>query len=136
MKLEFTSYDDKLGFRVSVQKAESIVIDGKPYEPQEETEWVWDGEHTPSSPNGPMEWDWFGWVCAKCREFPTDDDWDNPEEPPKMEYCPHCGRKVVNKEIKLKQVGIREFVPASVSIEEPHSININYVQENDESFLD
>lgn len=94
MKLEFTNYDDKLGFRVSVQNAESLVIDGKPYKCQKEARWFFEEEWSPSTPDGPAECEWAGWVCGNCREFPTDDDWDDPDAPPKMEFCPHCGYKM------------------------------------------
>ena len=54
--------------------------------------WIYDLEITPSSPVGPEEIDWAGWRCRECREAPTDDrDWDNPEDPPLMKYCPNCG---------------------------------------------
>lgn len=94
-----------------------------------EAHWVFDGEWSPSTPDGPAECEWCGWVCSNCEEFPTDDDWDDPEEPPKMEFCPHCGKKMTVCKIEEPKRGFRlpSPVPIAKNIEEKvEEANLDY----------
>ena len=59
---------------------------------QKQGTWIYDVDITPASPMGPEEINYAGWVCSRCRKFPTDDsDWDNPDNPPVFSFCPNCG---------------------------------------------
>lgn len=53
--------------------------------------WMWDCSIIPSTPVSPEEIDYCGWVCSECKQFPDDNDWDDPDEPPHYRYCPNCG---------------------------------------------
>ena len=57
-------------------------------------EWIWEEEWSPSIPMSPRECQYAGWVCSRCHEFPTDDEWD--DEKPTFNYCPNCGAKMKN----------------------------------------
>ena len=53
--------------------------------------WMWNCSIIPSTPVSPEEIDYCGWVCSECKQFPDDNDWDDPDEPPHYRYCPNCG---------------------------------------------
>ena len=53
--------------------------------------WMWNCSTIPSTPVSPEEIDYCGWVCSECKQFPDDNDWDDPDEPPHYRYCPNCG---------------------------------------------
>lgn len=60
-------------------------------------EWEWFEEWRPSTPEAPRECEDCGWRCGKCKDALEDmvgGYWDNPEEKPKLNYCPHCGAKM------------------------------------------
>ena len=60
--------------------------------------WMWDCSIIPSTPVSPEEIDYCGWVCSECKQFPDDNDWDDPEEPPHYHYCPNCGCPMESEE--------------------------------------
>lgn len=94
--------------------------------------WIYDLEITPSSPMGPEEIDWAGWVCDSCKEFPTDDDiWDDPDEPPKMEYCPHCGA-IMDKPIDISPNPLPGYKPIPIRIKHEEDVR----EEDDGSVFD
>ena len=60
-------------------------------------EWEWFEEWRPSTPDAPWECEDCGWRCGKCKDALEDmvgGYWDNPEEKPKLNYCPGCGAKM------------------------------------------
>lgn len=81
-----------------------------------EAHWVFGEEWSPSTPAGPAECEWAGWVCGNCQEFPTDDDWDDPDAPPKMEFCPHCGYKMLGAET-VSRVSAPFGKPVKIAVE-------------------
>ena len=57
-------------------------------------EWEWFEEWRPSTPDATRECEDCGWRCGKCKDALEDmvgGYWDNPEEKPKLNYCPSCG---------------------------------------------
>lgn len=52
-------------------------------------EWEWFDEETGNPIDG-IEREW-GWKCSKCGNA-LPDDFDNQDYPPKIEFCPFCGR--------------------------------------------
>lgn len=53
--------------------------------------WEWfEEEH--GTPIDGYDYDW-GWHCSNCKAE-LSDDYDDPDTPPKMRYCPHCGAKM------------------------------------------
>ena len=53
--------------------------------------WEWFDENVGTPIDGyDREW---GWRCSKCKDV-LDDEYDNPDEKPKMKYCPHCGARI------------------------------------------
>ena len=68
----------------------------------ESAQWIFADEWIPSSPDGPAECQWAGWICSNCGSFPTDNaDWDDPQEPPKLKFCPNCGSPMTVCQIVL-----------------------------------
>ena len=129
MKLEFINHDDLLSASTTILNATNIKIDCIEYEPRGEAQWIFGEEWSPSTPDGPAECEWCGWVCDNCQEFPTDDDWDDPDAPPKMEFCPHCGKKMTVCKVEEPQRGFRlpSPVPITENIEKKvEEANIDY----------
>lgn len=92
-------HEEMLQFKYDGQEYALAVSSTKGTVPERgEAHWVFGEEWSPSTPAGPAECEWIGWVCGNCQEFPTDDDWDDPDAPPKMEFCPHCGYKMLGSE--------------------------------------
>lgn len=64
-------------------------------EREKQGEWVWEEDWTPSSPAGPAECNYAGWVCSECGGFPDEKqkyaEWDDPDEKPTYKHCPNCG---------------------------------------------
>lgn len=55
-------------------------------------EWVWEEDWTPSTPAGPAECNYAGWVCSECGKFSDEyADRDDPNEKPTYKHCPNCG---------------------------------------------
>lgn len=53
--------------------------------------WEWFDENVGTPIDGyDREW---GWRCSKCKDV-LEDEYDNPDEKPKMKYCPHCGARM------------------------------------------
>lgn len=79
---------------------DEIVTALKSLKEHKKGEWVWEEEWTPSTPAGPAECDYAGWVCSECGEFPEASaavgflEWDDPDEKPTYKYCPNCGIKM------------------------------------------
>lgn len=60
-------------------------------------EWEWFAEWSPSTTEHPRECDDCGWRCSRCKTALEDmvgGYWDNPDEEPKLNYCPNCGVKM------------------------------------------
>lgn len=53
--------------------------------------WEW-FEEKHGTPIDGYDYDW-GWHCSNCKAE-LSDDYDDPDTPPKMRYCPHCGAKM------------------------------------------
>ena len=59
--------------------------------------WEWFEEWNPSTPEHPRECDDCGWRCSNCKTALVDivgGYWDNPDDTPKLNYCPECGTKI------------------------------------------
>ena len=76
------------------------MIDSTPSEdvtPIVHAEWEWYEEWLPSTTEHPAECQVAEWRCSNCKTLLSDevgDYWDNIENPPKLNYCPHCGAKM------------------------------------------
>lgn len=53
--------------------------------------WEW-FEEKHGTPIDGYDYDW-GWHCSNCKAE-LSDDYDDPDTPPKMRYCPNCGAKM------------------------------------------
>ena len=56
--------------------------------------WEWFEEWYPSTPGHPMECEDYGWRCGECKTALEDmvgGCWDDPDDEPKLNYCPKCG---------------------------------------------
>lgn len=63
--------------------------------PAKPSHWEWFEEWNPSTPEHPAECDDCGWRCGSCKVALADvvgGYWDNPDEKPKVNYCPNCGK--------------------------------------------
>ena len=61
--------------------------------------WEWFEEWSPSTTEHPRECDDCGWRCSRCKialEDMVGGYWDNPDEEPKLNYCPNCGVKTIS----------------------------------------
>lgn len=67
-----------------------------------ESYWYWWETWSPSTPEHPRECEGRGWKCGHCgidlKEYLEDNlsesmYLDNPELPPKLKFCPACGRQ-------------------------------------------
>lgn len=60
-------------------------------------EWEWFEEWMPSTTENLRECEDCGWRCSQCKT-PLEDMvggyWDNPDEQPKIIFCPNCGAKM------------------------------------------
>ena len=59
--------------------------------------WEWFEEWNPSTPDHPRECEDCGWRCGRCKDTLVDMVgvyWDNPDEEPKLRYCPNCGARM------------------------------------------
>ena len=60
-------------------------------------EWEWFEEWIPCTTEHPRECEDCGWRCGNCKQALEDmvgGYWDNPDETPKLAYCPNCGAKM------------------------------------------
>lgn len=70
-------------------------------EPVRHGRWEWFEEWNPSTPDHPRECEDCGWRCSECKTALEDvvgGYWDNPDEEPKLYYCPNCGVRM-DKEV-------------------------------------
>lgn len=87
---------------VTGRKTLGQVIDEQPTikaEPVVHGRWEWFEEWSPSTTEHPRECDDCGWRCSRCKTALEDmvgGYWDNPDEEPKLNYCPNCGAKMIN----------------------------------------
>lgn len=66
-------------------------------EPVVHGRWEWFEEWNPSTTEHPRECDDCGWRCSRCKTTLEDmvgGYWDNPDEEPKLSFCPNCGAKM------------------------------------------
>ena len=61
-------------------------------------EWEWYDEEIGSPLEG-SERDW-GWRCSKCKVV-LPDDFDDPENPPAMRFCPLCGSPLTDEAVQI-----------------------------------
>ena len=55
-------------------------------------EWKWfDEEHGTPIDGWDREW---GWRCSCCKDT-LNDEYDDPDSPPKFNFCPNCGARMV-----------------------------------------
>lgn len=60
-------------------------------------EWEWFEEWMPSTTENLRECEDCGWRCNQCKTTLYDmvgGYWDNPDEQPKISFCPNCGAKM------------------------------------------
>ena len=56
--------------------------------------WEWFEEWDMGTSDHPIECEDCGWRCSRCRtalEAIVGGYWDNPDEVPKVKFCPNCG---------------------------------------------
>lgn len=56
--------------------------------------WEWFEEWMPSTTENLRECEDCGWRCSQCKTTLEDmvgGYWDNPDEQPKISFCPNCG---------------------------------------------
>ena len=61
-------------------------------------QWEWFEEWDPGTPDHPRECEDCGWRCSRCKtalESVVGGYWDNPDEKPKVKFCPNCGVKMI-----------------------------------------
>ena len=61
-------------------------------------EWEWYDEEIGSPLEG-VERDW-GWRCSKCKVV-LPDDFDDPDNPPAMRFCPWCGSPLTDEAVEI-----------------------------------
>lgn len=61
-------------------------------------EWEWYDEEIGSPLEG-VEREW-GWRCSKCKTV-LPDDFDDPDNPPSMRFCPWCGAPMTAKAVDI-----------------------------------
>ena len=61
-------------------------------------EWEWYDEEVGSPLEG-IEREW-GWRCSKCKVV-LPDDFDDPDNPPAMRFCPQCGAPMTNEAVQM-----------------------------------
>ena len=72
---------------IARQKAADVV-------PVRHGRWEWFEEWYPNTPDHPRECEDCGWRCGKCKTALEDvvgGYWDDPDDEPKLNYCPNCG---------------------------------------------
>ena len=60
--------------------------------------WEWFEEWDPGTPDHLRECEDCGWRCSRCKtslESVVGGYWDNPDEVPKVKFCPHCGVPII-----------------------------------------
>lgn len=69
----------------------------KPEPTDQRSYWQWFEEWTESTPDGPAECTDAGWRCHKCGFSLNEISYcfDDPNEPPRIKYCPECGRPMI-----------------------------------------
>lgn len=85
------------GYCVNVEDIQALL----PVTPTQKTgHWKWEEDWTPSTPAGPAECNYAGWICSECEESPDEyTDWDDPDEKPTYKCCPNCGAKMLEQVI-------------------------------------
>ena len=66
-------------------------------EPVKHGRWEWFEEWNPGTPDHPTECEDCGWRCSECKTSLDDvvgGYWDDPDDEPKLNYCPNCGAKM------------------------------------------
>ncbi len=104
--MRMDEYIDKKALLDALYNADAITMNGvkilnqfpsADVSPVRHGRWEWFEEWNPSTPNHPTELDDCGWRCGKCKialEDVVGGCWDNPDEEPKLKYCPDCGAKM------------------------------------------
>ena len=90
-KLRGVTYEDGKIIDVHIRDTDDVV---KVFAPVRHGRWEWFEEWNPSTPDHPRECEDCGWRCGKCKTALEDvvgGYWDNPDEEPKLRYCPNCG---------------------------------------------
>ena len=66
-------------------------------EPVKHGRWEWFEEWNPSTPDHPTECEDCGWRCGECKtslDAVVGGYWDDPDDEPKLKYCPNCGARM------------------------------------------
>ena len=69
-------------------------MDAADVAPVRHGQWEWFEEWCPGTPDHPRECEDSGWRCGKCKTALEDvvyGLWDDPDEEPKLKFCPNCG---------------------------------------------
>ena len=59
--------------------------------------WEWFEDWHPSTSDSPIECEDYGWRCSECKTALEDmvyGIFDDPDDEPKMKFCPECGAKM------------------------------------------
>ena len=78
-------------------KAEINAIPAADVAPVVHGRWEWFENWNPGTPEYPTEREDCGWMCGKCKTALYDvvgGYWDDPDDEPKLKFCPNCGAKM------------------------------------------
>ena len=73
------------------------IIPAADVEPVRHGRWEWFEEWNPGTPDHPTECEDCGWRCSECKTSLDDvvgGYWDDPDDEPKLNYCPNCGARM------------------------------------------
>ena len=82
----------QLLFCLSERYAEKLISNG--FAQVRHGRWEWFEELDPGTPDHPRECQDSGWRCDECKTALEDvvgGCWDDPDEEPKLKFCPNCG---------------------------------------------
>lgn len=87
----------RLGYRDAFDCLDEIdaapTIDAEPVREDIRGEWEWFDEERGIPVDGwDREW---GWRCSCCKDT-LNDEYDDPDSPPKFNFCPNCGARMEN----------------------------------------
>ena len=102
--LEFETMLAKYAFEADEAQAIGKAFEALRPVSREQVEKVWRGEwewydEEIGSPLEGSERDW-GWRCSKCKVV-LPDDFDDPENPPAMRFCPLCGSPLTDEAVQI-----------------------------------
>ena len=97
---------ERIVLRDALYKADAITMKGikiinqfpaADVAPVRHGRWEWFEEWSPGTTDYPTECDDCGWRCSNCKtklEDVVGGYWDDPDDEPKLKFCPDCGAKM------------------------------------------